>query len=81
VVAGDTTTNDYYASQQMVQRNVSGGTGYECVWSPPYIDAPIVRSALTTGQNGIQTNSEYYFLGDANYNVTNYTGAVKERYC
>ena len=27
VVAGGTTTNDYYASQQMVQSNVSGGTG------------------------------------------------------
>jgi RHS repeat-associated protein len=83
VVAGGTTTNDYYAGQQMVQSNVTGGAGYEYVWSPRYIDAPIVRSALTTGQNGIQANTQYYFLGDANYNVTallNSTGAVVEHY-
>ena len=34
VVAGGTTTSDYYAGQQMIQSNVTGGGGYEFVWSP-----------------------------------------------
>ena len=84
VTASGTTTDDYYAGQQMVQSNVVGGGGYEYVWSPRYIDAPIVRSTLNSAQNGLATNPQIiYYLGDANYNVTalvNSSGTVVERY-
>jgi hypothetical protein len=46
------------------------------VWSARYIDAPVLRDRLTTGQR-------LYYLGDANFNVTTLVdtgGDAVERY-
>jgi RHS repeat-associated protein len=76
---------DYYpAGQQVVETRytLSGGASalqYQFVWSPRYIDAPILRDDLTAGS----TCPRAYYLNDANMNVTacvNPAGVVLERY-
>ena len=48
--------------------------GYQYVWSPRYIDAPVLRDTLTTSGYGIVEAERVFYLSDANYNVT---GLVK----
>jgi hypothetical protein len=48
--------------------------GYQTVWSPRYIDAPILRDTLNTAGTGIVAAERVFYLADANYNVT---GLVK----
>ena len=75
--------NDYYSGQQVVETDsLTGGTyangvyvggtmtgGYQYVWSPRYIDAPIFRDTLDAGGN-IVAAARIFYLTDANYNVT-----------
>ncbi len=76
-VAG-TVDDDYYAGQQVIQSNTTTGGaadgGYQMIWSPRYIDAPIFRDKLTTDRSGIQVAERVFYTADANYNVT---GLVK----
>ena len=76
---------DYYlAGQQVVETRLtpSGGTTslqYQYVWSPRYIDAPVLRDDATIGV----THPRLNYLNDANFNVTSLTGTnggVVERY-
>ena len=66
--------NDYLSGQQVIESEVtSGGVrngGYQYLWSPRYIDAPILRDTLNTAGTGIVTAERLFYLGDANYNVT-----------
>jgi len=86
VVNSGTTTDDYYAGQQLVESDITGGSvgGYQYVWSPRYIDAPVFRETVNSGHNGIVSGTRDYYLGDANYNVTGLvsgsTGLVIEHY-
>ena len=48
--------------------------GYQTIWSPRYIDAPILRDTLNTAGTGIVAAERVFYLADANYNVT---GLVK----
>ena len=43
--------------------------GYQYVWSPRYIDAPILRDTLNAAARP-STAQRIFYLGDANYNVT-----------
>ena len=81
-------TTDYYlAGQQVVETDcTTGGTGgtpslqYQYVWSPRYIDAPVLRDDFTL--SGAE-NPHLYYLNDANFNVTALTaanGSIVERY-
>ena len=69
-----TVVDDYLAGQQVVESDVTTGGdrngGYQYVWSPRYIDAPVVRDTLTTDGTGIVSAGRIFYLGDANYNVT-----------
>jgi len=72
--------SDYYQGQQVIETNsfiivnrIPFG-GYQMVWSPRYIDAPILRDTLTPDHTGIMTTERIYYMADANYNVT---GLVK----
>ena len=86
-VSGTTTvTNDYYSGQQLVESDITTNgvkSGYQYVWSPRYIDAPILRDTLDSNGN-VVTTSRVFYLGDANYNVTALvsasTGQVVEHY-
>ena len=78
-----TAENDYYSGQQVVETDwLSGGTyangiytggtmtgGYQYVWSPRYVDAPILRDTLDASGNLIQADRIFY-LTDADNNVT-----------
>jgi hypothetical protein len=70
--------DNYHLGQQTVESDVTvGGNrngGYQTIWSPRYIDAPILRDTLNTAGTGIVTAERVFYLGDANYNVT---GLVK----
>ena len=67
-------TTDYYAKQQVVESDITSGSqavgGYQYVWSPRYIDAPVLRDTLNTAGTGIVAADRVYYLDDANYNVT-----------
>jgi len=71
--------SDYYlAGQQVVETDFtpSGGGGtsalqYQYVWSPRYIDAPVLRDDFTSGS----TYPHVYYLDDANFNVTTLIGS------
>ena len=86
-----TVTHYYLDSSDQVLEERSGSPtanpqslipSYQYIWSPRYIDAPILRDSFnTSGQ--IVGSSRMYYLGDANFNVTalvNASGAVVERY-
>ena len=64
--------DDYYSGQQLVESDITTNgvkSGYQYVWSPRYIDAPILRDTLNSSGN-VVTTSRVFYLGDANYNVT-----------
>jgi len=72
-----TTQDDYYSGQQAIEsRSTEDGQpsgGYQYLWSPRYIDAPLLRDTLDNdGQ--IVAAERIFYLADANYNVT---GLVK----
>jgi len=72
-----TTQDDYYSGQQVIESRVTvdgdPDSGYQFLWSPRYIDAPILRDTLdSNGQ--IVAAERIFYLADANYNVT---GLVK----
>ena len=82
-----TVTDDYYAGQQVVESDVTAGRvrngGYQYLWSPRYIDAPILRDTLTTDGTAVVAAGRVFYLGDANFNVTalvSAAGTVVERY-
>jgi RHS repeat-associated protein len=82
-----TVTDDYLSGQQVIESDVtSGGSragGYQYLWSPRYIDAPILRDTLNTAGTGIVAAQRVFYLGDADYNVTALVsagGSVLERY-
>jgi len=55
---------------------------YQYVWSPRYIDAPILRDE-NTDADGLCDDERIYYLGDANFNVTTLVdtgGDAVERY-
>ena len=55
---------------------------YQYVWSPRYIDAPVLRDE-NTDADGLCDDERIYYLGDANFNVTtlvNTGGDALERY-
>ena len=64
---------DYYSGQQVIESDtaVTGGatTRYQYVWSARYIDAPVCRDTLN-GDGTVNPNDRIFYLGDANYNVT-----------
>ena len=73
--------DDYYQGQQVIESDATTGTnlvtgggiragGYQYLWSPRYIAAPILRDTLTTNGSGIDVTQRLFYLGDANYNVT-----------
>ena len=67
-------TDDYYSGQQVVESDITTNGarngGYQYVWSPRYIDAPILRDTLNTAGSDIVAADRIFYLGDANYNVT-----------
>ena len=62
----------------MIESDLTAGSSpagsYQFIYSPRYIDAPILRDTLTTNRSGIVQASRIFYLSDANYNVT---GLVK----
>jgi RHS repeat-associated protein len=70
--------DNYHLGQQTIESDViingNRSGGYQMIWSPRYIDAPILRDTLNTAGTGIVTAERVFYLGDANYNVT---GLVK----
>ena len=55
---------------------------WQYVWSPRYIDAPVLRDK-NTDADGLCDDERLYYLGDANFNVTTLVdtgGDAVERY-
>ena len=78
---GDVTgvTHYYLSGQQVIQTSVTAGQTnpgpddiqYQYVWSPRYIDAPILRDTYSGGTEVPATSGgRLYYLDNANYNVT-----------
>ena len=61
--------DDYYSGQQVVETRENSVVEYQFVWSPRYIDAPLLRNNYDGSGNFVRANRVFY-LGDANYNVT-----------
>ena len=82
-------TRYYYSGQQLVESDTAVNgvttTRYQYLWSPRYIDAPILRDTLNT-DGSVNTGDRIFYLTDANYNVTAVVGMsggswqVVERY-
>ena len=82
-------TRYYYSGQQLVEGDTAVNgvttTRYQYLWSPRYIDAPILRDTLNT-DGSVNTGDRIFYLTDANYNVTAVVGMsggswqVAERY-
>jgi RHS repeat-associated protein len=74
-----TVEDDYQSGQQVIESDMKvGGSaagGYQYLWSPRYIDAPILRDTLNTAGTSIVEAERVFYLADANYNVT---GLVKQ---
>lgn len=70
----DRVVDDYHNDQQTVESDVAvegaSAGGYQRIWSPRYIDAPILRDTLNTARTGVETAERVFYLADANYNVT-----------
>ena len=64
--------DDYHVGQQVVETIAPAEGSYQFVWSPRYIDGPILRDTLDGGV--VETAERVYYLADANFNVT---GLVK----
>ncbi|MEN6457701.1 MAG: RHS repeat-associated core domain-containing protein [Thermoguttaceae bacterium] len=67
--------DDYYAGQQLIESRIEGDPTevLQYVWSPRYIDAPILRDTSVVEPNAAETPdplARLVYLGDANYNVT-----------
>ncbi|MEN6457703.1 MAG: RHS repeat-associated core domain-containing protein [Thermoguttaceae bacterium] len=65
--------DDYYSGQQVIETRNEVATDRQYVWSPRYIDAPILRDQYLSSSSGDETllpSDRIYYLGDANYNVT-----------
>ena len=92
------TTNMFYAGQQMIEsvqqqptspENGETAVTTQYVFSPRYVDSPILFTAITATYDATSSSwsttstSTYYYLTDANYNVTtllNAEGGVVKRY-
>ena len=82
-------TRYYYSGQQLVESDTAVNgvttTRYQYLWSPRYIDAPILRDTLNT-DGSVNMGDRIFYLTDANYNVTAVVGMsggswqVVERY-
>ena len=66
-VAG-TVDDNYYSGQQVIETRENSAVKYQYLWSPRYIDAPILRDTYSGGS--IVLAERIFYLGDANYNVT-----------
>jgi RHS repeat-associated protein len=77
-----TVQDDYLAGQQVVESDITTGGvragGYQYVWSPRYVDAPVLRDTLNTAGTGVVAADRLFYLGDANYNVTAVVGLSGE---
>ena len=67
--------DEYCSGQQIIESDIrSGGAragGYQYLWSPRYIDAPILRDKLNASGTEIDDETQrIFYLADANYNVT-----------
>ena len=67
----------YQAGQQVVETRVTTGIGdvpgtadvkYQYIWSPIYVDTPILRDMYSSG--AILAGDRLYYTTDANHNVT-----------
>ncbi len=68
-----TVADDYFRGQQVIETRQDAAVQYQYLWSPRYIDAPILRDTYNSGS--IVPAERIFYLGDANYNVT---GLVKQ---
>ena len=70
-------TRYYYSGQQLVEGDTAVNgvttTRYQYLWSPRYIDAPILRDTLNT-DGSVNLGDRIFYLTDANYNVTAVVG-------
>ena len=70
-------TRYYYSGQQLVESDTAVNgvttTRYQYLWSPRYIDAPILRDTLNT-DGSVNLGDRIFYLTDANYNVTAVVG-------
>ena len=74
---GGTTEHDYYSGQQVIQvydyngpvspANFQGGQQY--IWSPLYIDTPILRDTYDSSGDRVP-GKQLYYTADADHNVT-----------
>ena len=74
---GGTTEHDYYSGQQVIQvydyngpvspANFQGGQQY--IWSPLYIDTPILRDTYDSSGDRVP-GEQLYYTTDADHNVT-----------
>ena len=83
-------THYFLDGQQVVETRLAASAStpatsvspqYQYIYSPRYIDAPILRDTYSGGV--LQASARVYYLDDANYNVTalvNPSGQVLERY-
>ncbi len=87
---GTATTHYYYAGQQVVETRAGLSSvapqalppQYQYVWSPIYVDAPVLRDSYNSSGAMISTGRIYY-LTDANHSVSavaGTSGSVIERY-
>lgn len=67
-------TDQYLSGQHVVETHENGAIKYQYVWSPRYIDAPILRDTYSSGV--IQPAERIFYLSDGNYNVTAILGQV-----
>ncbi len=72
-----TVADDYFSGQQVIETRQDAAVQYQYIWSPRYIDAPILRDTYHTveSERVIDAAQRIFYLGDANYNVT---GLVKQ---
>ena len=66
--------DEYHNRQQVIESEVTvngqRAGGYQYLWSPRYVDAPILRDTLNAAGTSIAAAERIFYLGDANYNVT-----------
>ncbi len=67
-----TVADDYFRGQQVIETRQDAAVQYQYIWSPRYIDAPILRDTYQTinGEQSINLPDRVFYLADANYNVT-----------
>src|SRR5690606_28622440 len=82
---GAGTTQLYYSAgwQVLEERNSSGGTTIQYVWSPVYVDAMVLRDRDANASAGDGLEERLYATHDANFNITalaDTAGDVVERF-